>query len=80
MNYWPKSEDEIQTYKKDRSPDNKNDFKVHTPEYIKSINAKNFTLEHDLSHLQYLEFKIQAQENNKVCLFEEMTNVSIPSE
>ena len=25
-------------------------------------------------------FKIQAQENNKVCLFEEMTNASVPSE
>ena len=51
MNYWPKSEDEIQTYKKDRSPDNKNDFKVHTPEYIKSIIAKNFTQE-----LEFYEF------------------------
>ena len=25
-------------------------------------------------------FKIQAQENNKVCLFEEMTNTSVPYE
>ena len=28
---------------------------------------------HDLSHLKYPEFKILAQENNKVHLFEEMT-------
>ena len=51
MNYWPKPEDEIQTYKRDRSPDNKNDFKVHTPEYIKIIIAKNFTQE-----LEFYEF------------------------
>ena len=35
---------------------------------------------HDLSPLKYLKFKIQAQENNKVRLFEEMTNASVPSE
>ena len=35
---------------------------------------------HDLSPLKYHIFKIQAQENNKVCLFEEMTNVSGPFE
>ena len=29
-----------------------------------------------LSPLIYLKFKIQAQENDKVCLFEEMTNIS----
>jgi hypothetical protein len=30
--------------------------------------------------LKYHKFKIQAQENNEVCLFEEMTNSSTPSE
>ena len=35
---------------------------------------------HDLSPLKYHKFKIQAQENNKVRLFEEMTNASVPSE
>ena len=37
-------------------------------------------ISHDLSPLKYDKFKIQAQENNEVCLFEEMTNVSAPSE
>ena len=35
---------------------------------------------HDLSPLKSHNFKIQAQENNEVCLFEEMTNSSMPSE
>jgi hypothetical protein len=34
----------------------------------------------DLSHLKSPNFKIQAQENNKVRLFEEMTNSSVTSE
>ena len=29
---------------------------------------------------KYQKFKIQAQENNMVCLFEEMTKASLPSE
>jgi hypothetical protein len=35
---------------------------------------------HDLSPLKSRNFKIQAQENNEVWLFEEITNVSAPSE
>ena len=35
---------------------------------------------HDLSHLKHLEFKILAQESNKVCMFDKTTNVSAPSE
>ena len=35
---------------------------------------------HYLSPSKHLEFKIQAQENIKVRLFEEMTNASVPSE
>ena len=35
---------------------------------------------HDLSPLKSQNFKIQAQENNKVCMFEEMANVSVSSE
>ena len=35
---------------------------------------------HDLSPLKFYKFKIQAQENNEVRLFEEMTNASAPSE
>jgi hypothetical protein len=35
---------------------------------------------HDLSPSKYHKFKIQAQENNKVRLFEKMTNESVPSE
>ena len=35
---------------------------------------------HVLSPLEYHKFKIQAQENNKVHLFEEMTNARVPSE
>ena len=31
---------------------------------------------HDLSHLEGKKFKILAQENNQVCLFEEMTKAS----
>jgi hypothetical protein len=33
-----------------------------------------------LSHLEGKKFKILAQENNEVCLFEEMTNASALSE
>ena len=35
---------------------------------------------HDLSPFKSENFKIQAQENNEVQLFEEMTNVSASSE
>ena len=35
---------------------------------------------HDLSPLKFYKFKIQAQENYEVRLFEETTNASAPSE
>ena len=35
---------------------------------------------HDLRPLKYHKFKIQTQENNKVSLFEKITNASVPSE
>ena len=35
---------------------------------------------HDMSPLKSYNFKIQAQDDNKVGLFEEMSNASVPSE
>ena len=47
---------------------------------IKPSKPLEALISHDLSPLKYHKFKIQSQENNKVCLFEEMTNAPVPSE
>ena len=46
---------------------------------ISAFRAASALIWYDLSPIKYYKFKIQAQENDKVCLFEEMTNASVPS-
>ena len=47
---------------------------------IKPSRPHQALISHDLSPLKYQKFNIQAQENNKVFLFEEMTNAPVPFE
>ena len=55
-------------------------LKLHSFLLFEPLEPLQALIWHDVSPLKYHKFKIQAQENNEVRLFEEMTNASAPSE